>query len=423
MCAEFARIMDYIMRSFRSGKSIYRVSLLLFILAGATGALFRFGEMAGFWFGLNPSHIRHAHSHLMFFAWAVPFPAALLLVEMEKHGGGSPLARWIPWLLFLTAFATYPLFLIYGYDPVELGSKRVPLSVVFSSINMLVWYLFIILYIRGRKFLSANLARSFSDMAVLFLFLSTLGAWGLAAVKILKVPSEFLSQALMHVFVNYFAEGWVVPVLFALLLRRAEGRSGTRIDSDRISLFAIAAGLSLVFIEGVPKMILPPGFDFLRGAGALLLASGMLYQAVQYLLHADPEIRRAVSFPVIFLILKYSGLFLSVLVPSLPWDGFRILYIHIMLLGFASSALVYLGETVDVSNPEKIFRISLFQAAVGLMVLTLVPITPVWPASWGGHWTSVGLFLGALLPVGMALFLICGGKEYDKSCAILRVFR
>jgi hypothetical protein len=57
---------------------LWQLPLICFIIAGITGLLYRLGLVGIHVWDLNLEHIRHAHSHLMFFCWAV------LLLLSEK---------------------------------------------------------------------------------------------------------------------------------------------------------------------------------------------------------------------------------------------------------------------------------------------------------------------------------------------------
>src|SRR5690606_41698660 len=65
------------------------MALASFTLAGLTGAGLRFGLQYGFPWALNYADVRHAHSHLMFFAWVTP--AAMLLAGQALADRGRRL--------------------------------------------------------------------------------------------------------------------------------------------------------------------------------------------------------------------------------------------------------------------------------------------------------------------------------------------
>src|SRR5690606_19677098 len=66
-------------RSEDRAQALWRAALACFVIAGASGALLRFGFLYGLPRGIDASHLRHAHSHFMYFSWATPAIAALMI--------------------------------------------------------------------------------------------------------------------------------------------------------------------------------------------------------------------------------------------------------------------------------------------------------------------------------------------------------
>ena len=68
-----------------------------------------------------------------------------------------------------------------------LGEACVPPAAVAAGLNMLVWYGFVVLYARARRGLRLTRVLLFWDLALAFLVLASLGAWGLSMLKPLGV--------------------------------------------------------------------------------------------------------------------------------------------------------------------------------------------------------------------------------------------
>ena len=103
---------------------LWKISLGCFILAALTGFLYRLGMVGwlpALW-GLGLGNIRHAHSHLMFFGWAVPFPLVILLnylvSKVDDRATGVIWMRYSLTVALLFGILSYPFFLLYGYRPV-----------------------------------------------------------------------------------------------------------------------------------------------------------------------------------------------------------------------------------------------------------------------------------------------------------------
>jgi len=127
----------------------WRLALACFVLAGTTGALYRFGLVLGLPWGLALTNVRHAHSHLMYFSWVTPALMALMvarLPEVLPDGWSVPIRRfrWPIVGTLVLGLAAYPFFLLFGYQLVTVGSARLPLAAVIGSLNTLVLLDFVV---------------------------------------------------------------------------------------------------------------------------------------------------------------------------------------------------------------------------------------------------------------------------------------
>jgi hypothetical protein len=115
---------------------------------------------------------------------------------------------------------SYPAFFIWGYQPAQIGSARLPVAVIFSSLNILAWYVYTWLYFRGTRGLRRDLPLRMWDSALVFLVLASLGAWGRALLVGLKVDDAFLETAMVHLFLDLFSDGWFLLALLGLAFAR-----------------------------------------------------------------------------------------------------------------------------------------------------------------------------------------------------------
>ena len=124
-----------------SGNMVWQLSIAGFVLAGFTGFAYRLGLIGVDLWGLGIENIRHAHSHLMFFCWAVPLPMYYMLHKTGRNGqqlkSGYKLMRRMALGTLILGFASYPFFLLYGYRPVQVAGLELPFSVILSGLVMI----------------------------------------------------------------------------------------------------------------------------------------------------------------------------------------------------------------------------------------------------------------------------------------------
>lgn len=333
----------------------------------------------------------------MFFGWVTPalmaFIAHHLATEIGRPVRG---ARYAIGAAFVAALAAYPAFLMFGYAPAEIGGARVPASVIAAGLNVIAWYAFAVQYWKARAGGTRTLSTGLLDLSVLFLVGASLGAWGLPLVQIFSPENQVLKTALTHIFLDWTSEGWFVLGILGL------GASGC--SQDRRTTWAlrgIAAGLPFTFALGMPWSVVPVVFKVLASAGGLLVAVGLLILAKGLWPHLSGVLWR---FALAMLAVKAVILGVSSLIPSGSWIGihaYRILYIHITLLGFVSVGLLAVAR--DFLGRRATHLKTAFTAAVGIMLVSLLPLTPLWPLELAGRWA---LFLAGFAGLAVVLATI-----------------
>ncbi|MGA7306619.1 MAG: hypothetical protein WBW88_17205 [Rhodothermales bacterium] len=395
-------------RSARPALWVWRGALGFFILAGLTGAFFRFATAGGFSLGLSLGNIRHAHSHTMYFGWVTPSLMGLIAYRLAKLGyeGMRKVGPAIV-LAFVTALLSYVPFLLYGYTPAVLGSTRLPLSMIGAGLNVMAWYWFVVLYVRARTTDAPSPAIRLFDLAVFFLVLATLGAWGLSGLQIVGYDNLALRTALTHVFLDIFSEGWFV--LGVLGLAAAEAPLEGSIPTWGIRLAAL--GIPFTFALGMPASLVSPLFRLLSSIGGVLVAAGLLLVAIplwRQLARAERlDVRRMWRFAIGALVLKALAEGAVSIAPDASWAGLpqlRIIYLHVVLLGFVSVGLVASARSAWGSVATR--GRSAFIVAIAVLLLSLLPFAPIWPLAWRGVgllWVIAIAALGPTLAAGWML--------------------
>jgi len=385
-----------------------------FILAGLTGFLFRLGTTGADIFGLSLENTRHAHSHLMFFAWAVPLPMYFIITSMNSKAADNSsdtLMSRMALFSLLLGIASYPFFLIYGYRPVPLLGMDLPVSVMISGLVMLCWYGFMFGYRNTRKHIPPGLSLHFYDAALIMLFISSLGAWGVAVAQFSGLQNPLYGTALTHFFLATFTEGWIVLVLLGLVYENL-GISAKQIpvSPSWLAVF-ILFGAPLTFPYGISEGMLTPQLEWAARAGGFLAAAGLGLNL--YIILSQRNTKIGWLWRIILLLLAFKAGF-QLLVSVLPGGfeftahGFRILYLHLLLLGAFSLVLfIFLADHLFVSY-QKLTPVFI---SVLLVLLSLFMLTSAWPVSWLGYWRIYIITAVALLPSLSALYFWLSARK------------
>ena len=388
---------------------VWRGALSFFILAGLTGVLFRFAVVEGFSLGLGLGNIRHAHSHTMYFGWVTPALMALIAYRLPGPGSGRiPGVRFVIGLAFLTAALAYPPFLLYGYTSASIGGASLPLAMIMAGANVLSWYAYVLLYFRARSKRPSSIALRLFDLAVFFLVLATLGAWGLSFMQVLGLDSPALRLALTHVLLDIFSEGWFVLGVLGLAASEVELDG----PGPKWGVRFVAVGVPFTFALGMPSSMISMSFKILGSLGGLLTAVGTGLIALSLWRKLGSETpQRSTSilwrFALAALGCKAFAEAVVSLMPTTDWveiPYLRIIYLHVVLLGFVSVGLVAAARSTwgDANTKGRLA----FMLSAGLLLVFLVPFSPAWPAAWRGIWTLWVVAFTAVGPLVAAAWML-----------------
>jgi hypothetical protein len=353
----------------------------------------------------------------MYFGWVTPALMALIWHQLPNRVT-APRRRAIRWVLgsvFVAAAIAYPLFFAFGYSPVAVGGGRMPLAVIGAGLNIFGWYGFMALYALATRGLPRTRPLQLWDMALTFMGLATLGAWGLSLVKPLGLDDPLWMKALTHVFLDLFSEGWLV--LGALGLFWSILGDSTSV-ARRWSLRLIGAGLPFTFLLALPASGLSTGLKLVGCAGGAAVGLGLLMSVGQLIVHLPVKQRWLWSLPLLMLGLKAAAQLSNSVVPGVWWaseHGLRILYLHLMLLGFVSLALVAGARAAW--GPGATRSAAVLYGAVGGVLLSLLPLTSWWPMAWQGAWAYQAAAWIALIPVASACWM-AGAALRERRMAV-----
>ena len=367
----------------KEDRKVIAAALAAFILAGLSGVFFRWGMNGGWLAGLSLGNIRHAHSHLMYFSWAVPSLFVLLIPN-------DLIVRRCAWAAWLTGLLAWPLFLFYGYTAGTFGPVTMPPAVAISGLVMLIWYGFVWRWIQLRK------PDPLAWAAVIFLVASSIGAWGISAVAPLGLKNPVWVESFKHMFLSYFTEGWLTLGCLALLVRRFP-LPPSRLFS--IALALLGAGVATAFLFAMPSNILSPAIQWYARLAAVLSGVGLGWIAVGLWKQSSGWWR----LPVGALLTKSFALVVLGPWPTIWWADHhqdRIHFLHLLLLGIVSSTILLMALADDHRVARPFFSASI------VLILMLIPVSTVWvfPSVMALWMPAIGLF--SVLPV-LAAVPVC----------------
>jgi len=408
---------------------VWRLALFSLAAAMLTGAALRFAFLFGLPWGLRFEDVRHAHSHLMFFAWATPILMLVAAEAVRRAGGRLAGAVSSALAAALAGLVAYLPFLVSGYRLLPLSGRELPLSMMASGLNGAVWYLFAALYLAGSWRLTRNPALRLMDGAVVLLLVSSVGAVLLAVTGMTGTASATTIAAFVDLFLTLFADGWFGLGVLAALVLTHFGAGARATTGFGAAVWTLTAGLALRSAARLATDAYAiAGLGVVEGGAALVAAAGWLYLALALLRRPGWVERRAgatsrsvpppepvvdppgrqVAVAATWLIALKAVVEALLAVPAgetlVLSLGLRVLLLHAFLLGAVTLGLVTAIRTSVA--PRAFAPVRALAWSVLLLVACLVPLTGLWPASLAGRWILWAAALSSLVPplvVGYAL--------------------
>lgn len=389
-------------------RRLWNAALAAFLVAGLTGSLLRFWMVEGFPPGINLLNVRHAHSHLMYFAWVTPALMALIAARLPAQTGKPAPAgmRWAAGAALFLGLLAYPPFFLWGYQPALLAGQRLPLSILLSTLNILAWYAFAFSYRQATRGVRYNRSLKLWNAALIFLLAASLGAWGRAVLAALKIEDAFLSAASVHLFLDLFSNGWAVVGLLGLAYAARPKLSRSIAGWQDPLLFL---GLPLSFLLGVPVDLVPIDLRTLAGLGGLLAATGLFMHVKTLWPHFGGEFWGGWRAPLFFLLLKAGLEAAACLAPLARWGealGLRIIYLHVLLLGFVTLALIAAGLERWYGQVQR--RAAPLGWSSLALLASLMPLSGLWPELLAGPWRLWVAFVFSFGPAIAVVYLMAG---------------
>jgi hypothetical protein len=97
--------------------------------------------------------------------------------------------------------------------------------------------------------------------------------------------------------------------------------------------------------------------------------------------------------------------------------GLRIPYLHVVLLGVVTLGL--LAAAKDTWSAAAVPGWSVVQGSVVFLLVSLMPLTGLWPGVWSGRWVLWAALGGALAPT-LAMTMLLGRSAYWRLTSLPR---
>lgn len=355
---------------------VIRTALLMLALSALTGVGFRLVALGVIRSPWPLEYIRHAHSHLVIFGWAIPAMFVALGHRFRPslaaaRGMGATYAA-----LFGLALASWPLFLVSGYQRTVIGNASLPLSVMVSGLGMLAWYAWVARFVQlPSRRSNADVGEQLASMAVAFLVASSAGAWGVAVAQALGSGLR-TTQFLTHAFLHLLTLGFMGLGALAVLI---DGMRADRVSTTLVRLCGLGVLLSML---GATDTVTVPVMQLVGRIGLATASIGTL----ALLARSGLGRQRASLVPLLFVLAKSGAELTLAAAPSalleriLDDPSMRVLYLHITLVGFASITLI------RAILPATRARLGLM-VCLAVVAISLLPVSSMWPVRLGGAWT------------------------------------
>ncbi len=178
-----------------------KICLFNLLIVATIGVLLRYKIAFSLPF-IDQKHLLHGHSHFAFAGWITQALMVLLVAHLAKQQGENILKkyRFILYANLITAIGMLITFPIQGYGMY---------SITFSTLSIFVSYAFAIMYWKDLNTLSEkNTSALWFKAAVVLNAFASLGAFGLAFMRIEKIVHQNWYLAAEYFYLHFQYNGW-----------------------------------------------------------------------------------------------------------------------------------------------------------------------------------------------------------------------
>ena len=317
----------------------------------------------------------HAHSHIALLGWVF---SALYVLMVNAYVPKESQIRFVN-LFYIVQLANIGMaisFPVQGYGAV---------SITFSTLFIICSYVFVsrlLFYVKQNSEITAN-NKVLIKWALIFLGVSTLGAWLLGPIIALGYKGMPIYRLSIYFFLHFLINGWIVLALISLFRHRLIKKNETELELKKWIYILV---LSVIATYSLSGLWLKPGLVFnVIGAIAALFQLISIYKIfikqafkIMVLETESTLIRYILGVMILALVLKLLlqlvSDFPAIAVLAEAHQVFIIAYLHLVFLGFATPALLYLIITNDFVYSKKRLSAGLVFFIAGFTVSEFVLI-------------------------------------------------
>jgi hypothetical protein len=346
-------------------------------------------------------HLVHAHSHVAFLGWVYFILVALILRIAIPKNLWEQIPMRIFWILIhLSVIGMLISFSMQGYGM---------FSIFFSTAHILLSYWFAYYYYRNNRKDVPIIVHRFILIGFLCNIISSFGPWALAVVGAMGLGDTPLPNLFVYLYLHFQYNGWftfiIMGAVYSLLL---QNKRDLPMKAVSVQLTLLAVSIIPSYIPSILWFDLPSAIELMGMAGAILQwVSVILFLKivwVQLLNQVQAHwLKWLLNFSFLCLGLK-ATLELVGAVPSvaaLIYLNRQVIigYLHLSLLGFVSTFLLYyiLQSSTHVNRIGSFVTFLYIVGTMGMIIILLSGGLLQWIGFTLNMWYWEGLWVTSLL--------------------------
>jgi hypothetical protein len=317
--------------------------------------------------GFNYNHFLHTHSHIAFLGWL--YNIMCIIIEYYFFKSIKTKFNKIFWITQLTIIGMLFSFPFQGYAF---------WSICFSTLYLFASYWFIIELFKNSISIKSKYIKLLLKSSGIYLFLSSLGPFGLAVVMAKHLNHTFWNHLSIYWFLHFLFNGFFMLVILSVLLQEFQLKLKlSTFKTGLISFLFIGSIFPLYFsftLEQLPKY---ESVQILSILGSLLQFIGLIIFLKEiftfYKILTSFFVKLAYVIFFAAFILKILLQVVSNITPILDFILFSkstivIGYIHLVMLGLFTIFILWFLSYKKFVKATKYYQIGVFLIIIGIFL-------------------------------------------------------